>query len=207
MKASRSYDYDPELYRRVKEAVTMRQAADYCGLQVNQKGLCICPFHQDKNPSMRIYPNGKGFYCFTCGAGGDQIKLVARFYDINNYEAAKRLAAAFSVAVRTPITYREKREAAQERRRRQELNRFKCYASLWLRMYWILLCEARRDPHDPHFYEGIRRLEYVEYLFSCLEQSPDAVYADSRVVKEIGEIERRVISWHERTGQGAAVPG
>ena len=53
--------YDPDLFRKVKEAVSMQQVAEYYGLQLNRKGLCQCPFHQDKNPSLKIYPDGKDF--------------------------------------------------------------------------------------------------------------------------------------------------
>ena len=56
MKESRSCD--PELYSRVKDAVSMQQAVEYCGLHVSN-GKCLCPFHKDTHPSMKIYPMGK----------------------------------------------------------------------------------------------------------------------------------------------------
>ena len=104
-----SHSCDPELFRKVKESVSMQAVAEYYGFQVNKKGLCLCPFHQDQNPSLKIYPNGKGFYCFTCGVGGDQIKFAALYQGIRNEEAAKELAAAFHVPISIPVTYREKR--------------------------------------------------------------------------------------------------
>ena len=95
MKASRSCD--PELYQKVKESVSMQQAVEYCGLRI-LNGKCRCPFHKDTHPSMKIYPNGKGYYCFVCGAGGDQIRFVADYYGISNYEAAKQLAQAYGLS-------------------------------------------------------------------------------------------------------------
>lgn len=35
-----------------------------------------CPIHDDKNPSMAVYPNTQSFYCFACGAKGDVISFV-----------------------------------------------------------------------------------------------------------------------------------
>lgn len=201
----RSCDYDPELYRKVKEAVSMQQAAEYCGLVV-ERGHCLCPFHQDRHPSMKIYPDGKGYYCFSCGSGGDQVKLAARYRGIGNYEAAKELAAAFGVPVRVPLTYREKREAEKQRRRRQELAAFVKRSKMWLTVYRGLLCEAVRE-RNKHFYEGLGNLTYVEYLLDCLEQCPEELYADKRAVREIGRVEGRVINWHIRIEADGSVSG
>ena len=160
MKASRSCD--PELYSRIKDAVSMQQAVEYCGLHI-LNGKCLCPFHKDTHPSMKIYPNGKGYYCFVCGSGGDQIKFVAVYYGISNYEAAKQLAQAYGVPVNEPVTYREKREADKRIRYKRELGQFVQEAVKWLTVYRGLLCEAVRERNE-HFWEGLGNLTYVEYL-------------------------------------------
>lgn len=144
---------------------------------------------------MKIYPNGKGYYCFVCGSGGDQIKFVAAYYVISNYEAAKQLAQAYGVPVNEPVTYREKREADKRRRYKRELGQFVQEAVKWLTVYRGLLCEAVRERNE-HFWEGLGNLTYVEYLLGCLKDCPEEVYADKKVVKEIGKVEGRVISWY-----------
>lgn len=199
---SRSCDYDPELCRKVKESVSMQQAVEYCGLQV-KNGKCLCPFHRDRRPSMKIYPDGKGYYCFSCGSGGDPIKFVARYRDVGNYEAAKELAGAFGVPVQIPETYREKREAEKCRRHRRELERFVKRSRMYLTAYRGLLCEAIRERNE-HFWEGLGNLTYVEYLLECLERCPEDLYADKKAVREIGKVEGRIAGWYIRTeGDGA----
>lgn len=37
--------------------------------------LGLCPFHDDKNPSMRVSEEKGLFHCFSCGAGGDMISF------------------------------------------------------------------------------------------------------------------------------------
>ena len=192
MRESRSYD--PELYRKVKESVTMQQAVEYCGLRVI-KDKCLCPFHKDQHPSMKIYPDGKGYYCFACGSGGDQVKFVARYLGVNNYDAAKELAQAFGIPIEEPVTYREKREAEKKKRCRREKDEFTRYARKWLMVYRSLLCEAVRT-QDRHFWEGLGNLSYVDYLLECLGQCPEQVYADKKAVSEIGKVERRVTDWY-----------
>ena len=188
---------DPELFRKVKESVSMQAVAEYYGLQVNKKGLCLCPFHQDKDPSMKIYPNGKGFYCFTCGTGGDQIKFAALFQGIRNEEAAKELAAAFHVPISEPVTYREKREAERKRKRRQEVAAFGKRARMYVQMYRILLCEAIREKNE-HFTEALQNITFIEYLLDNLEECPEEVYDDKKAVRRIGEIEGRINDWYIR---------
>jgi hypothetical protein len=56
MKASRSCD--PELYSKVKDAVSMQQAVEYCGLHI-LNGKCLCPFHHDTRPSHEDLPKWK----------------------------------------------------------------------------------------------------------------------------------------------------
>lgn len=38
--------------------------------------LGLCPFHNDRRPSMNVSPSKQIFKCFSCGAGGDAIKFV-----------------------------------------------------------------------------------------------------------------------------------
>lgn len=206
MKESHSYNQDPELFRKVKEAVSMNQVAEYYGFRINGKGLCKCPFHNDTNPSLKIYPNGKGFYCFTCGTGGDQIKFAALYRGIRNEEAAKELAAAFQIPIQIPVTYREKREAALRQQRRRERAVFLSQARNVLMAYRGRLCEAIRE-RNGHFFEALDRLTYIEYLIDCLEQCPDELYADKKAVKKVGEIKRRLAGWDDGTSSDGAVSG
>lgn len=189
---------DPELFRKVKESVSMQAVAEYYGFQVNKKGLCLCPFHQDKTPSLKIYPNGKGFYCFTCGTGGDQIKFAALYQEIRNEEAAKELAAAFHVPISVPVTYREKREAERKRKQRQNVAAFAKRATMYVRMYWILLCEAIHEKNE-HFTEALQNITFIEYLLENLEKCPEEIYGDKKAVIRIGEIEGRINNWYVRT--------
>ena len=206
MRVSRSCK-DPELFRKVKEAVSMQDVAEYYGLHVNRKGWCMCPFHQDRNPSLKIDPNGKGFSCFACGTGGDPITFAARFRNIRNEEAAKELAAAFQVPLQEPVTYREKREAEKALRYRRELSDFVKRSRMYLQMYRILLCEASREPQSQHFDESIKYLEYVDYLLECLSECPEEVYNDKKAVRRVGEIEGRIADWHFCPAADGAISG
>ena len=49
------------LFETVKENVSMRQAAEFCGIDINRSNMCCCPFHNDDSPSMKLYDDH--YYC------------------------------------------------------------------------------------------------------------------------------------------------
>ena len=83
------------VFEAVKENVTTRQAAEMYGIRVNRNGMACCPFHDDRNPSLKV---DKRFHCFGCQADGDVIDFVARLYGLPGLEAAKKLAADFGIS-------------------------------------------------------------------------------------------------------------
>ena len=83
------------LFELVKQNICVPDAAEHYGLQVNRNGMCRCPFHEDRHPSMKL--NERYFYCFGCGATGDVIDLVARLFGLNSYEAAQKLSQDFGI--------------------------------------------------------------------------------------------------------------
>lgn len=53
---------------------------------------CLCPFHDDRNPSMSISSDKGLFHCFSCGAGGDAIKFVMDYEKLTYPEAIEKIA-------------------------------------------------------------------------------------------------------------------
>ena len=73
------------VFEAVKQSVTTRQAAEHYGILVGRNGMCVCPFHDDKNPSMKV---DRRFHCFGCQADGDVIDFVSRLENVSPREAA-----------------------------------------------------------------------------------------------------------------------
>lgn len=78
-----------------KYGITARQAAEHCGIKINRNGMAVCPFHKDKNPSMKI---DRQYYCFRCGEKGDTIDFVAKFYGLGKKAAAVQIEVAFGIS-------------------------------------------------------------------------------------------------------------
>ena len=102
------------LFQNVKYGVNCREAAERYGVSINRQGKALCPFHNDRHPS--LYVADDHFYCFACGAHGDVIDFAANFFDLPLYEAAQRLAADFGVDANQPPT----KEVLEKRRQKAE---------------------------------------------------------------------------------------
>ena len=63
----------------------------------NLKGLC--PFHSEKSPSFTVYPANNSFYCFGCGAGGDQISFIMRMEHLDYPDAVEFLAKRAGITI------------------------------------------------------------------------------------------------------------
>lgn len=196
----KNYHLCKEDYEEVKQRLSMRQVAERYGCKVQRNGLCLCPFHKDTHPSMKIYPDDKGFYCWVCQKGGDIVKFVGFLYGLKNEEACKRLIDDFSLPICTEgLSYKEKRDRTKKERKYKELQCFKMEAFSILKGYWLLLTEATNNFADLHFEEALQELSIVEYRLECLRQYPEEYMADREAVKKLGEIQRRIAGWNDRT--------
>lgn len=82
------------------EILQVQQATDIVALIGEQVALkpkgrefsCLCPFHEDHNPSMFVSPQKQIFKCFVCGAGGDAFKFVMNYHKMTFPEALRHLA-------------------------------------------------------------------------------------------------------------------
>ena len=73
----------------------------------------LCPFHDDKNPSLTVNDQKRFYYCFSCGAHGDIFSFVRHGENIGFLEAVKSLADEAGLKLRPETT--AERERAEKR--------------------------------------------------------------------------------------------
>ncbi|MFI4883547.1 MAG: DNA primase, partial [Phycisphaerales bacterium JB064] len=69
-------------------------------IELKQKGrewVGLCPFHDDRSPSMFVSPAKQIFKCFACGAGGDALTFVQKYDGVEFPQALEHLAEAAGV--------------------------------------------------------------------------------------------------------------
>ena len=186
------------VFEAVKQSITVREAAQMYGIEVNRSGMACCPFHDDKNPSMKL--NEEYFYCFGCGATGDVIDFTARLYNLSPKEAAEKLAQDFGLAYDSQAPPR--RRYVRQKTEAQKFKEDRDHAFRVLADYFHLLRKWETDytpktPEenpDPRFMEAIQKKDYVGYLLDFfLEDGPEEQklwIAEHQ--SEIANLERRV---------------
>ena len=185
------------VFEAVKQSVSTREAAAFYGIEVKRNGMACCPFHDDKNPSMKV---DQRFHCFGCGADGDVIDFTAKLFDLSPKEAAEKLAQDFGLIYDSQAPprrryVRQKNEAQKFREDRQ-----RCYRVLSDYYYLLKKWEADHSPRtpeeEPHprFVEAIQKKIYVEYLLDLFlyesEEEQKAWIAEHTA--EITHLERRL---------------
>ena len=88
------------LFEIVKYGVSCREVAERYGVEVNHYGMALCPFHNDRHPS--LYVADDHYYCFACGEHGDVIDFVGKLFQLSPYDAARKLMADFHLSPDKP---------------------------------------------------------------------------------------------------------
>ena len=166
----------------IRNLITMREFCDRYMIHV-EKDKILCPFHNDSSPSCYIYPGNKGFYCFSCGTGGDVLNFAKQWYGLGTREAMQRLNSEF--ALNLPLDEyadRDKIRDAEKKRQEEREQKAKKEAEL-SRRYWDLfdvlqgiemVIDAYRPlapdiPAPKRFTDALERREEILYALDCAE--------------------------------------
>ena len=128
----------PRLHPRTIEAVKERaDIVDVVGehVMLKKKGrefVGLCPFHDDKSPSMTVSPAKQFYYCFSCGAGGNSLKFLMELKRQSFSDVVMELARRYSLPVET-LDANQQERLRQQLSRRDQLHRVLSLASGWFR--------------------------------------------------------------------------
>ena len=161
------------IFEIVKENVNLREAAELYGIDVNRYGKTLCPFHNDRHPS--LYVADDHYHCFACGEHGDVIDFVSKLFRLSLYDAAQKLAADFHLTPDKPpsaaaLHAKRIRTEAQQLRENERL----CFSVLsdYARVLrdWKVSCAPQSSAEAPNerFVEACHKLDQTEYYLDIL---------------------------------------
>lgn len=186
------------LFDTVKASVTTRQAAEYYGLKINHYGMCVCPFHKDKNPSMKV---DKRFHCFACNEDGDVIDFASKYFGLNLMDAAYKLCQDFNISYEK--SKRSVAKSIKPKKSDEALFKDICrYSYKVLSDYLHLLKKWKIEyaPKDetsewhPYFCEALNEINHIEYLLDTLLEGnvSDRAFLIKDNERRVKNIERRI---------------
>ena len=161
------------LFEIVKCGVSCREAAERYGVEVNHYGMALCPFHNDRHPS--LYVADDHYHCFACGEHGDVIDFVSKLFHLSLYDAAQKLAADFHLTPDKPpsaaaLHAKRIQTEAQQLRENERL----CFSVLSdyarvLRSWKVQYApQSPAEAPDERFIEAYHNLDQTEYYLDIL---------------------------------------
>lgn len=172
----------------VLKALPMKEVVAKYGGDLNSAGFCLCPFHEEKTPSMKIYQDHA--YCFGCHKRVDTIGYVAQVLELSQFDAAKRLAIDYGIPVED-TSFQEEREKIHKRLAEiQHQRNMREYKTKVINRAFLLLsayCRTMRDwkrdlipttrrkkKHpDQRWLWALSNGGYAEYIFDDLMAKDD----------------------------------
>lgn len=76
--------------QEIKRQLTLATVLNHYSIKVDKNGRALCPWHDDKTPSLQVYLNTNSWTCFSskCNAGsGDQIDMIRLMEKCTEHEA------------------------------------------------------------------------------------------------------------------------
>ena len=142
-----------ECVERIKSSIDI---VDLVGryVQLRRAGnswKACCPFHNEKTPSFHVNPARQTFKCFGCGVGGDGVKFLMQFENLDYPTALRRIADINGIPV---IEEEENPEAARLRMLRSRIIQLNTLAASY---FHRKLC---RDKAAAHVREYLKQREF-----------------------------------------------
>jgi DNA primase catalytic core len=99
--------------QEIKQKLSLLKVLHHYGLRPDKHDMLVCPFHEDKSPSLKIYTKTNTFHCFGCSATGDGIQFIELFEKLSKHEAiekAKTLVDPGHILNPTPMEQTEEKD-------------------------------------------------------------------------------------------------
>ncbi len=125
----------------------------------NGRYLGVCPFHDDRSPSMNVNPSLGIYKCFACGAGGDVFKFVQE-HEKMDFKGAVEWVANFTGFALPQLGAPEDSEKTEERAMVRRLNELACQ---WFEQQLALSPKALQYLASRHITDETRKLFHIGY--------------------------------------------
>lgn len=178
------------IYKEIKDRVSVRRMCDLYGIRVNNQGFANCPFHVERTASLKVYPGDRGFHCFGCGKSGDVIDFVKDLNHISAYDAAVLIdrELLLGLPIGKPVSLSERIRADRAKRAHKEaedrenakytalknayerdLAVYVMFDLVKMRLAPMVKFDGLDGELDPVYMEALQSVEKASYRLDCSE--------------------------------------
>ena len=154
----------------IKRMVPMDTVLGWYGFKPNRAGFIPCPFHGDTDPSLKVFPSGRGWHCFGCGLGSSVIDFVMHMEGLTFQDACQAIVeraglTGYKSAFRKHVTrdYAKRFKKTKETKKQEE-------SLYWLgkvRRYNQIMAHATE--WTPELEEACQNHAYAEYRLEAAQ--------------------------------------
>lgn len=161
----------------ILETVSMRDVLSKYGIKVNHNGMCCCPIHQERHPSMKVFSDG--YKCFACNSAGDIFKFVQEMERCDFKTAFKILGGTYKDSgdnARKCLKARVERQKKLKQRAEQNEKDFRriLMGSIELCLWWL----EYQIPYSDDWCYAQNTLQWLYHVY-------DTKYIEGEEVNEI----------------------
>lgn len=162
----------------IRNTVNVRDALNYYGLDFNNRGYALCPFHTEGTPSFKCQ-NNVYWHCFGCLKSGDLIQFVVDYFGLAWRDALDKINVDFNLnlPLNRKATLGESLAASKHIRevneRRKQLARENEEYETMIDTYAAFDCAVMRwkpkpgdTELDPFYAYALHHVEHYKYLIA-----------------------------------------
>lgn len=166
----------------IKESVSMKDVLAKYGVKTDRNGMCNCPIHGERHPSMKVYSDG--YKCFACNSAGDIFTFVQEMEGCDFKRAFMILGGSYQyrpVRQRTvaKMSFERKRKERQRAEEKEKLFHKYLIGAIGLCEWWI-------DNREPLSDDWCYAQTWLPWLWSVF----DAKYLEGEEVEEANVFRR-----------------
>ena len=196
------------IFEEAKNKLNIISVAETYGINVVNGKNAVCPFHNDKHPSISF--KGDICTCWVCNKSYDSIALVAELFNLSSLDAVKKLNQDFglNLDIGQPVSREHIRQINKEnellnnfdtweRKAFNILATYHCYLFNNKKQYEPTIDEFVSNNISPLYVQACHKLDYIEYLtdvfiYGTFEDKVQLYRTHKGEVKKIGDKIRKI---------------
>lgn len=184
----------------IRDSVTMEQIISLYGYKTKH-GFMVCPFHGDKDASLKVYPGSGGWHCFGCGKGGSVVDFVMEHENCDFRTAVVAIDKAMHMGLADPLEDAYKAEI--ERKKQEWLDQYVDAINAYCDALKAKIeCDLRTDLARVKEIEMMKQTGQMEKLtaadFDFLHMWSETSQYNEYKISRIDEFREEVAEWRRK---------